>query len=261
MPRFTLTKNADKTYALAVADGVTSIARGEFAAVESSGTGASKKALKTRLTGRLGAKPDKAITTITLPSTLETIEDYAFFSHLHVKGTLTIPAQVQSIGEKAFDSLGLLKTGVSLTFENDSELTTIGDSAFKSSHLSSFALPEQLETIGSQAFFNGKSLTKQDTSSFIIPAKVKKIGNLAFYQQKFTGRATLTIRSLHLEKTASTPPIGARLFVGDSGYTPPFTTIKLPQKVYDSYTKAELEGRFSVVTNYQKLDGTAHIPK
>ena len=264
-PRYTLTKNADNTtYALAVADGVTSIARGEFASgSETNLDGSIKTALDTRLKrSLLGAEPDEAITTIALPSTLTRIEDYAFFGHVSVKGTLTIPAQVQSIGKKAFRYVGELEAGVSLTFANGSQLTTIGDSAFDGSHLSSFApLPEQLETIGSDAFFSGKPTTVQDTSSLIIPAKVKTIGSLAFYQQKFKGSATLTIRSLHLEKTASTTPIGAKLFVLGSTSPPPFTTIKLPKAVYDSYTKVELEDRFGVVTDYQELNGTPHTPK
>ena len=99
-PRFTLTQKADKTYALTIAEGVKTIVEGEFAAVESFGTGAGKKELKTRLIGRLGANPDEAITTITLPSTLETIEDYAFYVHTKVEGTFTVPKQVNSIGRK-----------------------------------------------------------------------------------------------------------------------------------------------------------------
>ena len=260
MPHFTLTQKTDKTYALAVADGVTSIAKGEFASSsEKNRDGSIKTELNTRLKGNLlgVAKLEEAITTITLPSTLTRIEDYAFFRHVFVKGTLTIPAKVQSIGKKAFSSVGLQEAGVSLTFANGSQLTTIGDSAFAYSHLSSFALPEQLKTIGNDAFFNGIITTVQDTSSLIIPAKVETIGSFAFFRQKFRGSATLTIRSLDLEKTASTTPLGAKLFVLGSTSPPPFTTIKLPQKVYDSYTKAELEDRFGAGTNYQTLDGTA----
>ena len=260
MPRFTLTQKTDKTYALAVADGVTSIERGEFASnSEKNRDGSIATALDTRLKrSLLGAKPEEAITTITLPSTLTSIEDYAFFRHLSVKGVLTIPAQVQSIGKKAFRSVGVDEAGVSLTFADGSQLTTIGDNAFRGSNLSSFALPEQLKTIGNDAFFNGIITTVQDTSSLIIPAKVETIGSFAFFRQKFRGSATLTIRSLDLEKTASTTPIGAKLFVLGSTSPPPFTTIKLPKAVYDSYTKAELEDRFGRGVTYQDLDGNNH---
>ena len=261
MPRFTLTQKTDKTYALAVADGVTSIERGEFASSsEKNRDGSIATALDTRLKrSLLGAKPEEAITTITLPSTLTSIEDYAFFRHLSVKGVLTIPAKVQSIGKKAFRSVGVDEAGVSLTFADGSQLTTIGDNAFEGSHLSSFApLPEQLETIGRRAFWTGKPLTVQNTSSLIIPAKVKTIGDAAFLDQKFTGSATLTIRSLHLKNTASTTPLGRQLFVIDSSDPPPFTTIKLPKAVYDSYKKEELENRFGRGVTYQDLDGNNH---
>ena len=259
MPRFTLTQKTDKTYTLAVADGVTSIAKGEFATEdEKDSDGAIKTALDTSLKGSLlgVAKLEEAITTITLPSTLTRIEDYAFFNNVSVKGTLTIPAKVQSIGKKAFNFAGLSETeGFSLIFANGSQLTTIGDNAFKSTRINRFALPEQLVTIGSEAF--STISVAQNTSSLIIPAKVKTIGIGAFYRQKFKGSATLTIRSLHLEKTVSTTPIGAKLFVIFPTDTSPFTTIKLPKKVYGSYTKAELEDRFGAGTNYQTLDGTA----
>ena len=257
MPRFTLTKNADKTYALAVADGVTSIAKGEFASrSERNIDGSIATALDTRLKrSLLGAtKPDQAITTISLPSTLTGIGDYAFFGHAKVQGTLTIPAKVQSIGEKAFGYLGNLRTqAVSLVFEKNSNLTAIKAHAFLSASLTSFALPEQLETIEREAFGTLNPGSSKAIPSITIPANVRRISYEAFRRVAVT---TLTIQSPDLKKTVSNIPLEDRLFAAFRSDSK-ITTLKLPKTVYDSYTKAELADRFGAVTNYQTLDGTA----
>ena len=255
-PRFTLTKNADNTtYMLAVAEGVATAAKGEFASTEST-RGSTPITLNTRLKGALlGAEPQDAITTITLPSTLVTIEDYAFWEHEKVQGTLTIPKTVQSIGKYAFESLGLDSGAGSLlviAFAPDSQLTTIKAEAFVNTGITSLTLPEKLETIGTGAFAYPR-LTDKKMSSFTIPANIKNIGVAAFSRMRFSDSATLTIQSPGVT-------LGDQLFVTSSTDTV-FTTVKLPQVVYDRFTKAELESRFGQVTAYQHLDGRAHTPK
>ena len=255
-PRFTLTKNADNTtYTLAVAEGVTTAAKGEFASTETV-RGSTPIALNTRLKGALlGAEPQDAITTITLPSTLVTIEDYAFWNHQKVQGTLTIPNRVQSIGKYAFQYIGLkylLDSSLVIAFAPDSQLTTIKADAFSFHSITNLTLPEQLETIEAFAFSNPNPTSKK-MSSFTIPTKVTKIGSAAFINMIFSDNATLTIQS-------SSVTLEDQLFVTHPTKTV-FTTVKLPQVVYDSYTKAELESRFGQVTAYQDLDGNAHTPK
>ena len=255
-PRFTLTKNADNTtYTLAVAEGVTTVAKGEFSSRESTG-GSTPITLNTRLKGALlGAEPQDAITTITLPSTLVTIEDYAFWEHEKVQGTLTIPKTVQSIGKHAFESLGLDSGAGSLlviAFAPDSQLTTIKAEAFVNTGITSLTLPEKLETIGTGAFAYPR-LTDKKMSSFTIPANIKNIGFAAFSRMRFSDSATLTIQSPSVT-------LENQLFVNSPTDTV-FTTVKLPQVLYDGYTKAELASRFGQVTVYQDLDGSAHTPK
>ena len=257
-PRFTLTKNADNTtYTLAVAEGVTTVAKGEFSTEARTGGagGVPTITLNTRLKeSLLGAKSKNVITAIILPSTLEIIEDFAFYSYIKVQGKFTIPKQVQRVGENAFALLGSFHRSDSslvLAFEKESQCTIIEESAFDYTGITSFALPEQLETIKHSAFAS----IKTTMSSFTIPEKVQNIGNGAFMQAEFSNNDTLTIKSPHLMTT-----LGDQLFVLRPTDTV-FTTVKLPKSVYDGYTKAQLESRFGQVTAYQDLDGDDHTPK
>ena len=235
-PRFTLTKNADNTtYTLAVAEGVTTVAKGEFSSRESTGRNKkSKITLNTRLKGALlGARPNRVITAITLPSTLETIEDYGFYNHSYLQGTLTIPSKVQSIGEYAFKYIGSLYTNSSslvIAFAPDSQLTTIEADAFSNNAITGLTLPEQLETIGTRAFAFSND-TDEKMSSFTIPVNVTRIeaGAFAFANMKFSNSVTLTIQSPSVT-------LGDQLFVLSPTDTV-FTTVKLPQVVYDGLHK------------------------
>ena len=259
-PRFTLTKNADNTtYTLAVAEGVTTVAKGEFSSTESAGGwgGTPRTTLNTRLKGVwLGVEPQHAITAITLPSTLEAIENYAFYRHRRVQGVFTIPKKVQRIGENAFQYLGGLFTNSSslvLAFEKESQCTIIKSEAFDQSSITILTLPEQLETIESYAFATPNTTDKK-MSSFTIPEKVKNIGDLAFAYINLSNSATLTIKSPHLTT------LGTQLFVIKPTRMY-FAIVKLPKAVYDGYTQAQLADRFGQVTAYQDLDGDAHDPK
>ena len=146
-----------------------------------------------------------------------------------------------------------------VVFETGSRLRSIGDSAFLNSRLKDFTLPENLETIESLTFFRTRFSFITDFSSpgtLIIPSEVSRIGNNAF--QGVRGITAVDIRSDQLFKpdgAAGSFPLGNNLFQGVSG----ITQIKLPQRVYDSYTKAQLQAIFgSTFTNYRKPDGTAY---
>jgi hypothetical protein len=117
--------------------------------------------------------------TLTLPSSLTTIEPYAFGS-CGFTGTLTIPSSLTSISESAFQ---FCENFTALELPNT--LETIGRSAFY--HCTGFTaltLPNSLTTIDAQAF--------QECTGFqgelIIPNSVTTIGNNAFYHcNGFTG--------------------------------------------------------------------------
>ena len=189
-----------------------------------------------------------------LPSTLVAIEDLAFFNHKLVQKTFTIPKNVETIGEYSFTYLGQYTVREDIppdvTFEKGSRLKTIKKYAFGNGTFNSIHLPEKLETIEADAFGNTKI---RGMSSFAIPSKVTRIGDLAFLRVFRNRTVELTIMS-------PTITLGTNLFVINVAEAP-FSTIKLPKTVYDSYTKAQLANRFGAVTAYQKLDGTAHAAK
>ena len=196
---FRLAQNDDgTTFTLTISEGVKTIAEGEFAAVTSTGSGARQRNLNTKLAGKLGAKPGEAVTAIILPSTLESIGDYAFYQHRKVKGRLVIPKQVRTIGIYSFVDLSRLSS-VTIEFEEPSQLTAIGRGAFNLSNISNVVkLPESLETIDGGAFYDAIFPV---TNTFRIPAKVKRIGPGVFFSPSIHQiSGTLTIASPHLTK-------------------------------------------------------------
>ena len=105
---------------------------------------------------RNGVFYNSGITSIELPSTLETIGNYAFHNCSGLTGDLEIPEGVTSIGEYAFhDCSGL--TG-ELDFSKCTNLTSIGEYAFwRCSGLTGeLIIPDSLTSIGNSAF-NGCS--------------------------------------------------------------------------------------------------------
>ena len=261
--RFTLTKKVDNTYTLTICEGVQTIAEGEFSAVESIGSGAKKKDLATRLKDQLGGTPQEAVTAIVLPSTLQTIGDYAFTEHKKVTGTFTVPKQVQSIGEYAFQSLGFSAASLDIAFPTDSQLTVIKENAFNFARTNNLILPKSVEIIEKFAF---SQLRGANIDSFKIPQNVKKIGGGAFRKSPVNFSGILTIESTHLVRTPAnttqprTGTMGVQLFVDQTFGPRPtnFTAIKLPKAVYDSYTAAELNTIFGTGATYQDLDGNDH---
>ena len=106
-----------------------------------------------------------------LPASLKSIGVKAF-SELAITA-VTIPASVTTIENEAF----LLCNGLAtLTFADNSQLKTIGNSAFKGTAISGELnnLPASLESIGNAAF-NGLTIT-----GVVIPASVTAIGDYAF---------------------------------------------------------------------------------
>ena len=89
------------------------------------------------------------LTSVTIPNSVITIEDFAF--GLSGLTSVTIPASVTSMGYSVFAAPKL----TSVTFEPNSQLTTIGTQAFQlASSLTSITIPSGVTTIGSDAFVN-----------------------------------------------------------------------------------------------------------
>jgi hypothetical protein len=88
-----------------------------------------------------------------------------------IKGSITIPADVTSIGYSAFDNC----TGITSVIIPES-VTSIGDGMFSGcTSLTSVTIPEGVTFIGNRAFYDCTNLT-----SITIPASVRGIGHSAF---------------------------------------------------------------------------------
>ena len=250
--RYSITRKAPGSYKLTVKECVREIGNNEF---DSIGTIITAAAAAEGV-----ANSTKMITEIALPSTLRRIGERGVRYHGLISGTLTIPRNVETLALSAFDSLGSSSTSPpTVIFETGSKLTSIGSNGFSGSRLKDFTFPANLETIGSSAFSAAVFSFSADFSpsgTLIIPSKVSRIGNQAFSQS--SGITAVDIRSDRLRKpdgATANFPLGNSLFQGVSG----ITEIKLPQTVYDSYTKAQLQAIFgSSFTNYRKPDGTAY---
>jgi uncharacterized repeat protein (TIGR02543 family) len=132
---------------------------------------------------------------ISLPSTITSIGNYAFFNALIA--SFTLPKSVEIIGSYAFSSCNQLTT---FSFEANSALTKISSYAFDMVPLISIALPKSVKTIDDYAFNEAHALTTftiEDNSelstignyafnyctsltSFVLPKSVKSIGESAF---------------------------------------------------------------------------------
>jgi hypothetical protein len=119
------------------------------------------------------------LTTVNFPTSLVTIDQYAFGNSNLNLGAITLPAGVTTIGPGAFKSAHI--TSVTL----NSAVTSIGNQAFEDNQLTSLTLPASLQTIDDNAF-RTNSLT-----SLTIPATVTSIGNYAFAYNNFTSTPTV----------------------------------------------------------------------
>ena len=268
--RYTFTQKPDGTYKLTV-NCVTAIPANEFSA-----STVSTSPILQKFAASSGKAVSEVLTEIELPPTLKSIGNRAFINNKDVTGTLTIPRNVETIGLRAFQTVGFNDVPSSsaiassqapaIAFESGSKLRTIGQSAFEysGSKVPLLTLPDGLETIGIEAF----RYFVVPPSPLVIPGSVRKIGSGAF--RSASGINDVTIRSTNLTKDADDPRLGTNLF-GES--TPggggagtrlsTITTIKLPLAVYTTYTRAELTAIFgneitTTPNGYQNLEGNPH---
>lgn len=115
-----------------------------------------------------------SISTITLPSTLKEIGDYAF-NGMTLLESVSIPEDVEKIGGYAFQGCTGLKSVIFNVGEGNG-LTEIGECGFHGcSALASIELPDTLTVIGKSAFMGCKALTSID-----LPDSLRTLGENAF---------------------------------------------------------------------------------
>lgn len=114
---------------------------------------------------------------ITLPDSLEGIENYAF-SNCRNLDSIAIPDNVKYIGAYAFADRWRSSMRITeVTFGEESKLIKLGANAFRHCRqLKSIILPPNLTKIENSTFFECNSLT-----SVTIPKGVREIGYMAFY--------------------------------------------------------------------------------
>ena len=112
-----------------------------------------------------------SITSLTIPTTVTSIGEYAFNGCRGLTGSLILPESVTAIGNNAFEGCGGL-TG-SLTIPHS--VTTIGDHTFAGcSGFTDVTIPNSVTTIENHAFVSC------DFASVVIGSKVATIGQDAF---------------------------------------------------------------------------------
>lgn len=110
------------------------------------------------------------IVSITLPSTLEYIGEYAFY-YCDTIESISLPDGLKAIDEKALSACHKLTEVVI-----PDSVTTLGDGVFENSYnITSIALSNNLETIPDSAFSGCSKL-----ADIVIPNSVKTIGESAF---------------------------------------------------------------------------------
>ena len=108
---------------------------------------------------------------VTIPEGVQSIGDRGAFWGCNSLTSLTLPSSLQSIGDSAFSGCESLS---SLTLP--SSLQSIGDCAFYDCNsLTSLTLPSSLQSIGNSAFYGCKSLRP-----LTLPSSLQSIGYWAF---------------------------------------------------------------------------------
>jgi len=111
-----------------------------------------------------------SVTSITIPDSVTSIEDYAFYNCTSLP-SITIPDSVTSIG---FGTFANCTSFTSVTIPDS--VTSIGEYAFYNcTSLTSVTIPDSVTSIGERAFMDCTSLT-----SVTIPDSVTSIGERAF---------------------------------------------------------------------------------
>lgn len=162
--------------------------------------------------GRLAFRKNTAITSVTLPQGLVSIQQAAFDSTA-IAGEVIIPSTVTTIANYAFRGNTTLNK---VTFADTPTLTSLGLDVFQSSVITEIVLPNTLKEIPTNAFRNIKTLT-----TVTFPTAYTSIGNNAFSNTGITGNITFpsTLKTLGSACFGDTPNLQNVTFPDDSPVT------------------------------------------
>ena len=193
----------------------------------------------------------RSITTIALPSGVNTLGKYAFqdcvalenmylgntqittvdnyaFQNCSALTYITLPSTVTSVGSNAFNGCSSL---VSLTLPDG--VTSIGDYAFSGcSALAAFTLPSSLITISSYAFNGCSQLSSNTSYKLTIPQMVTSIGAYAFSNCLVTKLAVLNFTPATLDANSFANLTGPTIEVP----TPDYLAAYQAADVWKNYT-------------------------
>ncbi len=198
------------------------------------------------------AGSQKALKSITLPSTLKTIGDEAFYDCTIT--SIDIPVGVTSIGVKAFNNCGAL-TSVSLP----DGLEDIGSNAFgKCNKLEKITIPYTVAGIGKEAFYGCSYLEEVHMKSIDPPY----IGSRVFENCKYLSKIQVPDEGLSAYKAAWSD--WADLIVGgEAGGQNNGSSLAASVTTLDAseitFTKATLNGKVSVPKSMGDLYITARF--
>ncbi|ARI60648.1 leucine-rich repeat protein [Streptococcus salivarius] len=137
------------------------------------------------------------IKTFTLPSTIKTIENYAFAQNDYLS-EIVLNNALETIDERAFANTNLKHVKL------PDSLTYLGRGAFENNHsLKEVIFPKQLRAISENAFAN-TGLTKLE-----VPSNIEEINSGAFYNTKLSD----LILSEGIQRIASSAFVGNQLKV------------------------------------------------
>jgi len=219
---------------------VTTIKTGAFSRnpiIQSVTIGANTAVIEKHAFGHATSR-DSALTDITFvhDNTLKTIGEGAFQNTK--LSSITIPASVTSIAEKAFSGI---TNSLEVIFQEDSKLVVIGISAFEGSRLTKIEIPANVSNLRDRVFAN----TVLEEVSFASGSKVTVIPEHAFSKSKVQ-RVTLPNELKSIARYAfedannlkkidipSGSKVGAYAFTGWGSDQ----EISIPMSESDTYTK------------------------
>ena len=202
------------------------------------------------------------LTAVTLPETLETIDDGAFAQNTYLKSVTGITnSNIAVYGSDLFLNCKNLKLG-NITFSGKTR--EIRDRAFMGNNLGNITFTEGVTTIGATAFAGGIS-----NKELQLPATMENIGSVAFVgafskiiiggNLSYIGKnafSSSTVGGLYINQ--STPPTSDKSIVGDKNWdsNSSMWALYVPKGSKSAYSKQSPWNLFKIIQEDASLSGS-----